>query len=106
MIEVLLVSAILAKNPPWVGDAAEILALILAFLGVAGVFVRSWRSWMVKNVSGPIQKVCEMIEHLSERVHTLEIVHNTEGVSASEITDMLGARMPGGKRLHDPEDDQ
>ena len=96
----------IATLPVWVQDAQSALPLILAFLGFVGWIARRWRRWMVDHIVGPIADLSHLLEYhtgpnsgapklvdrvidLSSRVQTLEIVHHTEGVTATEVTQLL-----------------
>lgn len=101
--------AVLAQTPQWVKDLNDVWYLILGTIAAVGWMNRRKRKWMETHISGPIQTidgkvddVDKKVESLGHRVHTLEIVHNTEDVSASEITRMLGDRRRGGQRRIDP----
>ena len=108
----------IATLPIWVQDIQSALPLIIAFVGFVGWIARRWRRWMVDHIVGPIAdlarliadlahlveyhtgpnsgapKLVDRVVDLSARVQTLEIVHHTQGVTATEVTQMLINREP------------
>ena len=103
----------IATLPPWLKDVVDAWPLVLFVIGVLGAIGRRWQRWVNTHIAEPLKAMAHLLEYhtgpnsgsprlferveevradvvgLSTRVHTLEIVHATEGMTAEEITEMI-----------------
>lgn len=116
-------STIASETMATLKDVADIWPLIIGGVALIGWVDRRRKRWMEANIAVPIAQVHRRVDSvkddvaavkqdvadfksdaaaslggLSERVHTLEIVHATEGVTPAEISDMLASKRRGDER--------